>query len=67
MGSSVRSLREPEESLNACLLDKGSCSMQRVCGQRIIGHTEKGIIPGVCLGSSAANALSFAFVLQVGR
>ena len=48
-------------------LDKGSCSMQRVCGQRIIGHTEKGIIPGVCLGSSAANALSFAFVLQVGR
>ena len=41
--------------------------MQRVCGQRIIGHAEKGIIPGAWLGSSAANALSFAFVLQVGR
>ena len=25
-GSLVRSLREHEESLNACLLDKGSCS-----------------------------------------
>ena len=33
----------------------------------MIGHTEKGIIPGVWLGSSAANAPSFAFASQVGR
>ena len=33
-GSSARCIREPEESLNACLLDRG------VSRQRIIGHTD---------------------------
>ena len=40
---------------------------QRVCGQCIIGHTEKRIIRGVWLGSSAANTPSFASVVQVGE
>ena len=60
-GSSARSIREPEESLNACLLDRG------VSRQRIIGHTEKRIIRGVWLGSSAGSSSSLAFALQVGR
>ena len=49
----------------ACLA--GELIRQRVCGQCIIGHTEKGIIPGVWLGSSAANSSSFASVVQVGE
>ena len=40
-----------------------ACLTGRVCGQCIIGHTEK----RVWLGSSAANTPSFAFALQVGR
>ena len=49
----------------ACLT--GELILQRVCGQCIIGHTEKRIICGVWLGSSAANTPSFASALQVGR
>ena len=38
-----------------------------MCGQCIIGHTEKRIIRGVWLGSSAANTPSFSSVVQVGE
>ena len=44
-----------------------ACLTGVVCGQRIIGHTEKRIIRGVWLGSSAANTPSLAFALQVGE
>ena len=56
----LRSMRERAEFLSLL-----ACGQVR--GQRIMGQPEKRIIRGGWLGSSAANLVSSAFALQVGK